>query len=292
MRSKGFWSRERRELAFFGGTFTGLSLPRMKALLAAAAPRIDDGTLHSVRISTRPDALDPERLAILKDYHVKTVELGVQSMDDRVLALSRRGHTAEDTENAVKTLKRHGFSVGIQLMPGLPGDSRDVFRATTEKVLGLRPRMVRIYPALVIKGTKMAQLYEEGAYRPFSLKEALAVCKKSVILFEEKGIPVIRIGLLGASSLTESDQVMAGPWHPAFGFLVRSAIHVETIMPGLPDFGEASGIKLYSPKREIPLVRGYKNRGLRAIERMTGARVTGVLPDDTIPSGRIRWETT
>ena len=288
--AKRFGSYKNREMAFYGGTFTGLSKSRMESLLDAAAPYIRNGTLNSIRISTRPDSLDAERLAILKAYHVTTVELGVQSMDDRVLALSRRGHTAKDSEEAVRILKDNGFSVGIQLMPGLPGDSKESFLKTAERVLALKPQMVRLYPALVIEGTGMARLYAEGAYRPFSLKEALSVCIHSVMLFEQNGIPVIRIGLMGSPSLTETDHIVSGPWHPAFGFLVRAAIHFKSIAPDLPVFGEASQFRIHAPAREIPLVRGYRNHGLRKIEQTTGATVVGVMSDDTVPSGKIKWE--
>jgi len=290
IRAKSFRSRQNRELAFYGGTFTGLEKAHMESLLKAAEPYVRNGTVQSIRISTRPDSLDAERLGILKAYHVATVELGVQSMDDRVLSLSQRGHTADDTVKAVRMLKDHGFRVGIQLMPGLPGDSKENFLATIEKVLALEPHMARLYPALVIKGTGLARMYAKGAYRPFSLHEAVNLCVESVIRLEKKGIPVIRIGLMNSPALTEKDRIVSGPWHPAFGFLVRSAIHIKGIAGGLPAPGEAEQIGVYSPMREIPLVRGYKNQGVQKIEKITGARVMGVFPDETVPGGRVRWE--
>lgn len=290
--AKGFDPSRNTELAFYGGTFTGLKKARMESLLKAAAPYVHSGTVQSIRISTRPDSLDEERLAILKAYGVSTVELGAQSMNDRVLALSQRGHSAEDTITAVRMLKDHGFKVGIQLMPGLPGDSREEFSATTKKVLALKPYMVRLYPALVIKGTGLARLHSKGVYQPFSLEEAVNLCVESVLLFEGNGIPVIRIGLMSSPSLLEKGRIVSGPWHPAFGFLVRSAIHLRGIAPDLPVFGDVEQIRIYTPMREIPLVRGYKNRGIRKIEQITGARVMGVVPDDTVPPGRIRLEKT
>jgi len=288
--AKGFDPSRNTELAFYGGTFTGLKKARMESLLKSAAPYVQSGMVKSIRISTRPDSLDEQRLGILKAYGVTTVELGVQSMNDRVLTLSERGHTAGDTVAAVQMLKDHGFKVGIQLMPGLPGDSREEFFATTRKVLALKPHMARLYPALVLKGTGLARMYGEGSYEPFSLKEAVKVCVESVILFEGNGIPVIRIGLMGSPSLLEKGRIMAGPWHPAFGFLVRSAIHFNGIAPDLPVPGGAQLIRIYAPMREIPLVRGHKNRGVQKIEQKTGARVMAVLPDDTVPLGRIRVE--
>jgi len=262
----------------------------MESLLKAAEPYVRNGMVQSIRISTRPDSLDAERLNILKAYHVATVELGVQSMDDRVLSLSRRGHTAEDTIKAVRMLKDHGFRVGIQLMPGLPGDSKETFLATIEKVLALAPDMARLYPALVIKGTGLARIYAEGSYRPFSLNEAVNLCVESVVRLEKRGIPVIRIGLMNSPSLTEKDRIVSGPWHPAFGFLVRSAIHFKGIAADLSASDGAGQIRVYSPMREIPLVRGYKNQGIQKIEKMTGARVMGVVPDETVPAGRVRLE--
>ena len=288
--AKGFDPSRNAELAFYGGTFTGLKKAHMESLLKAAAPYVQSGMVKSIRISTRPDSLDEQRLRILKTYGVTTVELGVQSMNDHVLALSKRGHTAGDTVTAVRMLKDHGFNVGIQLMPGLPGDSGEEFFATTRKVLALKPHMARLYPALVIKGTGLARMYGEGSYQPFSLKEAVNVCEKSVLLFEGNGIPVIRIGLMSSPSLLEKGRIVAGPWHPAFGFLVRSAIHFKGIAPDLSDPGGAELIRIYAPMREIPLVRGYQNMGIQKIEQKTGARVVGVVPDDTVPPGRIRLE--
>ena len=288
--AKGFDPSRNTELAFYGGTFTGLKKARMESLLKAAAPYVRSGMVQSIRISTRPDSLDDERLTILKAYGVSTVELGAQSMNDRVLALSQRGHSAEDTIRAVRMLKDHGLKVGIQLMPGLPGDSRKEFSATTKKVLALKPHMVRLYPALVIQGTGLARMHSEGAYQPFSLEEAVNLCVENVLLFEGNGIPVIRIGLMSSPSLLEKGRIVSGPWHPAFGFLVRSAIHFRGIAPDLPVPGDAEQIRIYTPMREIPLVRGYKNQGIRKIEQTTGAKVMGVVPDDTVPMGRIRLE--
>ncbi|MBT3258487.1 MAG: radical SAM protein [Deltaproteobacteria bacterium] len=286
----GFDRNRNAELAFYGGTFTGLSKTRMESLLKAAAPYVRSGMVQSIRISTRPDSLDDERLTILKAYGVSTVELGAQSMNDRVLALSQRGHSAEDTIRAVRMLKDHGLKVGIQLMPGLPGDSRKEFSATTKKVLALKPHMVRLYPALVIKGTGLARMHSEGAYQPFSLEEAVNLCVENVLLFEGNGIPVIRIGLMSSPSLLEKGRIVSGPWHPAFGFLVRSAIHLRGITLDLPIPGNVEQIRIFTPMREIPLVRGYKNQGIRKIEQITGARVMGVVPDDTVPMGSIRLE--
>lgn len=278
------------EIAFYGGTFTNLPLELMVEYLEIVARYIDEGLFGSVRVSTRPDALDPQKLETMKRKAVRTVELGAQSMDNQVLHLSRRGHTAEETVRAVGILKRYGFRVGIQLMPGLPGDSHKKFRETVTKVIQLKPDMVRLYPALVIQGTGLARLYNEGKYEPLGLDQAVNLCTEGCIRLETNGIPVIRIGLHASPSLLEKDQIIAGPWHPAFGFLVRSTIHQKAIEPDLPAPGAASQIRILAPEREIPLVRGHRNQGLLRIEKRTGARVAGVKADSTIPRGRVRVE--
>lgn len=288
--SKRFDARRNPEVAFYGGTFTGLPKERMKELLEAVAPYIRDRLISSIRVSTRPDFIDEESLKIMQAFHVSTVELGVQSLDGDVLLMARRGHTARDVIRAVQILKRSGFKVGIQLMPGLPGDSEETFRATIEKVIGLNPDMVRLYPALVIEGTGLARMYAEGSYGPLTIEEGVNLCVDGVTRLETNGIPVIRIGLMSSPSLVEGRRIVSGPWHPSFGFLVRSAIHQKAIEPDLPAPGTAKRIKIFAPEREIPLVRGYKNRGIRIIEEKTGSEVLGIMVDDTLPEGKVRFE--
>ena len=173
-------------------------------------------------------------------------------------------------------------------MPGLPGDSKETFTKTVEEVVKLSPDMVRLYPTIVIKGTELEKWYREGRYHPWSLDEAVEVCRESCVRLEESGIPVIRIGLMSSPSLLSDGQIVAGPWHRAFGFLVRSAIHQEKVEPCLPMQGEVSKMRLRVPPREIPLVRGYKNQGVRLIEDKTGAMVTGVIADETVPPGQVQ----
>jgi histone acetyltransferase (RNA polymerase elongator complex component) len=286
--STGFDPSREPEIAFYGGTFTRLSVRRMKEMLEAAAPFIREGLFKSIRVSTRPDSLQEEQLHLMKEQGVATVELGTQSMDDGVLKLSRRGHTARDTVESVDLLKGHGFKVGIQLMPGLPGDSEDTFMKTVDEVIKLRPDMVRLYPTLVIKGTELAGWYAEDRYHPLSLEAAVRICHQSCVRLEMKDIPVIRIGLMSSPTLLQGDGIVAGPWHNALGFLVRSGIHQEKIAPCLPKRGVASQIRLRVPPKEIPLVRGYKNRGLCLIEEKTGARVVDTIGDERLPSGQVR----
>lgn len=288
IKATGFHASREPEVAFYGGTFTRLPVGRMKKMLEAVAPFVRKGLFKSIRVSTRPDSLQEEQLHLMRELGVATVELGTQSMDDGVLKLSRRGHTARDTVEAVHLLKAHGFKVGIQLMPGLPGDSEETFLETVGEVIKLRPDMVRLYPTLVIKGTELATWYMENRYHPLSLDAAIRICQESCVRLEEKGIPVIRIGIMSSPALLLGDEIMAGPWHSAFGFLVRSGIHQEKIASRLHAQGVAGQIRLRVPSAEIPLVRGYKNRGLRLIEEKTGAKVIGTMGDDGVPSGQVR----
>jgi histone acetyltransferase (RNA polymerase elongator complex component) len=287
LRSPKYARAKRREIAFYGGTFTGLSLARMRALLEAASPYLRKGFFKSIRVSTRPDAVDQERLELLWEYGVRTVELGAQSMDDDVLRLTRRGHSAEDTIRSSQLLRGQGFKLGIQLMPGLPGDTEERFMTTVEKVVGLSPDMVRLYPTVVIRGTVLARWLSEKRYRPLQIEEAVRICEKSCRRLEDTGIPVIRIGLMSSPSLLKEGEVLAGPWHPAFGFLVRSEMYHRQIESFLPKPGDARAFKLRVPPREIALLRGYRNEGLRKIENQIQARITAVLPDEGLSARRI-----
>ena len=262
----------------------------MKRVLGAVSPFVKEGIISSIRVSTRPDALGRKRLALMKAFFVDTVELGVQSMDSEVLTLCKRGHTVQESIDAVRTLKGMGFRVGVQLMPGLPGDSESSFYDTISKIIELRPSMARIYPALVIEGTALADLYRAGKYRPLTLQDAVRICGSACRRLEEEGIPVIRMGLMSSPSLLENGRILDGPWHPAFGFLVRSFLFHELITPHLLKDGATKTMKIFVNPRDEPLLRGHKNQGVQCIEEKTAARVLEVVPDDTLQGGRIRVE--
>jgi histone acetyltransferase (RNA polymerase elongator complex component) len=285
--SPRFALSKEREVAFYGGSFTSLGTNRMTELLEVVKPYLQQGLFSSIRVSTRPDEIDEERLNLMRNFGVSTIELGVQSMDDWVLTLSRRGHSADDTVESVKMIKRYGFKVGVQLMPGLPGDSEEKFFKTVNEVIGLQPDMARLYPAIVIDGTELADWYNHKRYQPLTLEEAVLICSESCIRLESRGIAVIRIGLMSSPSLLKEGQIVAGPWHNAFGFLVRSDMHLKSIKRFLPRHGKVSKIGIRAPRREIPLVRGYKNQGLRLMEKKTGAKIIYVKADDSVADGRI-----
>ena len=288
--SRRFLDQKIKEVAFFGGTFTSLPPSSMVELLGAVGPYLQKGIIQSIRLSTRPDALDQDKLDILEAFGVTTVELGAQSMDESVLQRSHRGHSASDTINAVTVLKKRELCVGIQLMTGLPGDSPELFMDTIDKVIALQPDMARLYPTLVIRATELAQWYRQGKFMPMGLEETVALCKDACLKLENAGIPVIRIGLMSSPSLLTKGEIIAGPWHPSLGSLVRSAMHLERIRPYLPARGEVKSIVLHVPKEEICLLKGHKNSGVRHLEAITGAVIKDIIPDDSVASGEVAFE--
>lgn len=212
--------RKEVQVAFYGGSFTGLPMQRQKELLGAVKTYIDTGQVDSLRVSTRPDYINENSVAILKKYSVSIVELGIQSLDRNVLQASARGHSAEQSKRAIKFLKEEGFNVGAQLMCGLPGDSTKSLMETAHGIAALAPDFVRIYPTLVIKGSGLEKLYLKDAYKPLSLPKAIALTCKVKNIFDQHHILVVRMGLQPSRDLEE--KVLAGPYHPAFGELVIS----------------------------------------------------------------------
>ncbi len=220
-------------VAFYGGSFTALPFEMQKTYLTAVQPFIQTGKIAGIRLSTRPDCITNEILSLLKEHHVTTIELGVQSMDDAVLTRSGRGHTATDSVNAISLIKSHEFLIGLQLMPGLPGDSADSFVKTIDTAIELKPDFVRIYPALVIKDTPLEDLYASGRYEPLSLDDAVTMCRYALERFEREGINVIRIGLQPTEELEKPGTIIAGPYHPAFRQLVESSILLDKMRSAL-----------------------------------------------------------
>jgi len=217
------------EVAFYGGSFTAIPLDYQRSLLEAAFAYYEKGRLESIRVSTRPDCIDREIGENLKKYGVGTVELGVQSMDDNVLALCNRGHTSGDVVEAVRLLKEYGFAVGVQMMVGLPGDSEEKALRTARELVRLKPDIARIYPALVIRNTYMEELYLKGEFTPLTVEEAAEISKKLFIIFEGSGVNVIRIGLQPTENIMAGRDVTAGPFHPSMRQLVEALIYRDML---------------------------------------------------------------
>ena len=210
--------KQRVQVAFYGGSFTGLPQQIQRELLESVRSYIEDGEVDCIRISTRPDYVDDRIADLLKEYSVAIVELGIQSLNQDVLEASIRGHSVQQSEDALKLLKGRGFTVGAQLMCGLPGDNSSRVMATARRIAELEPDFVRIYPALVIKGSGLEKIYREGKYQPLSLARAVALSCKMKAIFDDHNIKVVRMGLQPSDEL--ADKVLAGPYHPAFGELV------------------------------------------------------------------------
>lgn len=290
MQSDKYRNSDIREIAFFGGTFTNLSEQRMIYYLDSVVPYLRDGLFHWIRVSTRPDTITPNRLEIMKKYGVRVVEIGAQSMDDNVLRLSRRGHTLRHITHAVEMLKEYGFYAGIQLMPGLPGDSREIFLDGIKRVIQLKPYCVRLYPAVILKGTVLDRWFREGKYTPLTVAEAVDMCSSACIMLESCGIQVIRIGLFNSPSLVKEAEVVGGPWHQAFGHLVRARIYHSRIHPFLSKIKKGSRIIIRVKREDEPLLRGYRNQGIRELEEKMGLRIASIIPDEELDYGEIRVE--
>ncbi|MDD2897158.1 MAG: radical SAM protein [Desulfuromonadaceae bacterium] len=216
------------EVAFFGGTFTALPEEIQSRLLAPLQHFIQDGSLGSVRISTRPDYIDDERVMWLAERGVRTIELGVQSFDDAVLTASGRGHSAADSLGAIRSIKKCGLDVGVQLMPGLPGDSPALSLCSLEQAIFSGADFLRIYPTVVLRGTELARQFVAGEFTPLSFDRGITLCKLLLQRAMQAGIPVIRIGLQADAGL-DSESILAGCWHPALGQLVRSLLYADLV---------------------------------------------------------------
>lgn len=214
------------EIAFFGGSFTAIDRAYMRSLLAACAPYLNH--FEGIRISTRPDAIDRGVLEELKQYGVTSVELGAQSMDDAVLSANERGHTAQDVVSASALIRRFGFSLGLQMMTGLYGSDFEKDYATAERFVSLMPDTVRVYPTVIMKDTRLAALYENGTYKPYSLEQSVALCARLIALFEHSGIRLIRLGLHYSDSLVRNS--LGDNYHPAIKELCESKLFYDSFL--------------------------------------------------------------
>ena len=222
------------EIAFFGGSFTGIEMDKQEALLKVANEFIKEKKVDAIRVSTRPDYIDKERLKLLKKYGVKTIELGVQSTNDYILNRCKRNHTFDDVKRASKLIRWNGFTLGHQMMVGLPESTKLDEINTAKALIKLKPKIVRIYPVLVIKDTPLEEEYKNKEYVPLTVEQAVETCKEIVDLFNKEKIEVIRIGLQNTEEITDpsdkNSQVVAGPYHPAFRQLVESAMWYDAIV--------------------------------------------------------------
>ena len=273
----------KRQLAFYGGSFTAIPALQQEELLAAAQEALQRGEIDALRLSTRPDAIDSETLERLRRYGVETVELGAQSMDDEVLRLSGRGHTAADVERAAALVKGAGFRLILQMMTGLPGDSPEKSLETARRLIALRPDGVRIYPTVIVRDTALCDLWQAGLYREHTVEDAVELCARLVPLFEAAGVPIIRLGLNPTEELSGGAAV-AGAYHPALGELVKSRVlyyrALELMAKAKVSGGVTLGVQASLLSQMIGQHRENVKR-LKAALELDGLRIKALPPWET-----------
>ncbi len=275
------------QVAFFGGSFTCLEEKLQHELLAAVDPFIRKGRVDSIRLSTRPDCLSDAICEFLVSAGVETVEIGAQSLNEQVLARAQRGHTAGDIERAVQLLAANGLQTGVQLMAGLPGETTRSFMDGIKRVVELSPDLVRIYPTLVLKDTELANLYQQSSWRPLSLERAVSLCTWAYDLLAANSIKVIRMGLQPGAELEK--QLIAGPYHPAFGELVISRSWYLKIRRLLLHAGVGRVLTLTVSTKDVSALIGDKRKNIQRLENLAyGARLQ-VATDAALSRGQFHY---
>lgn len=253
------------EIAFFGGSFTGLPIEEQEKYLKLAVPFVENGDTNGIRISTRPDYINDKTLDVLKKYHVKTIEIGAQSMDEEILRYSGRGHTSDDVRNAAKRIKAAGFTLGIQMMIGLPGDTAKKSLKTALEIVSLGADGTRIYPVLVIEDTELAEMYKARQYEPLKLEEAVEHTVPIYQLFEENDVLIYKCGL-HPSEFLYNGKLLAGPWHPAFRQLVQASIFIKKANIFLQKDERIIGFKVHPS--DINAALGFEKGNLKKLQAM------------------------
>lgn len=274
------------EIAFYGGSFTAIDPSIQESFLSVASQYLSDARISQIRISTRPDCIDGENLRMQWHYGVRTIELGVQSLDDEVLRASCRGHDAACVPEAAALIKSMGFTLGIQTMTGLPGDTNETCLKTAVNVIRIAPSIVRIYPVLVIRGTELESQYISGSYKPQSLEEAVALCARLLELYEDNKIKVIRIGLQPTDTIREGSgsDVVAGPMHPAFRQLVESRLMRARLEAAIEKQGLAGtwNLTIHTGISNISNVIGQNRSNIQYLKQRYSIGRIKVLPQDTL----------
>ena len=284
------------EIAFFGGSFTAIDEKIQEELLETAYEYIEKGKVESIRISTRPDAINKQILKRLKKYKVKTIELGVQSANDYILHRANRGHNFEDVKKASKLIRRYRFNLGHQMMVGLPESTKIDELNTAKELIKLKPKMVRIYPVLVVKNTRLEEEYKKGVYEPLSLVQAVEICKELVRMFADKKIDVIRVGLQNTDEITEpseeKSQVVAGPYHPAFRQLVESALWYDSIVGKIKKLNvKVKEVEVTVNPFDSNSVIGHKKENVKKLKELYDVDLV-LKQDENIKQGKSKIEIT
>ena len=280
-----------KEVAFFGGSFTGIDVETQNKLLGAAYDYIKEKKIDGIRISTRPDYIDKPTLKRLKKYKVKTIELGVQSSNDYVLKKAKRGHTFEDVKKASKLIRRYRFNLGHQMMVGMQESSAIDDLKTAKDLAKLKPKIIRIYPVLVIKGTELEKEMNEGRYEPLEVHQAVERCKEICYFFNSKKINVIRVGLQTTDVICNPEksgsEVVAGPYHETFRQLVESAMYYDTIVEKIKSFDtNVKEVEIRVNPQNVSNVIGYKRENIIKLKEMYDVDVS-VVQDIKFPPSKI-----
>ncbi|RKD27813.1 hypothetical protein SAMN02745883_00184 [Caminicella sporogenes DSM 14501] len=271
------------EVAFFGGSFTGINIEKQRELLSAADKWYKRGVIKDIRLSTRPDYIDEKILENLKKFNVSIIELGVQSLDNDVLKQSFRGHSAEDVIAASKLIKKFDFKLGLQMMIGLPGDNIQKSVKTANRIVSCNPNFVRIYPTLVIKGTNLEKMYLKGIYNPLTLNEAVEICKELYKIFSKNNIKVIRMGLQPTDNIMEGKDVVAGPFHPSFRQLVISSLIRDKIVDVLSKYEKKVRELIFIVNsKNISFVVGNKKENINYIKEKFNIGSIKIKEDNSI----------
>ena len=282
------------EIAFFGGSFTGIEIEKQEALLKAAFEFVKAKKVNSIRVSTRPDYIDKEKLKLLKKYGVKTIELGVQSTNDYILRRCKRNHTFADVKKASRLIRWKGFTLGHQMMVGLPESTKLDELNTAKDLAKLKPKIVRIYPVLVIKGTELEKEYKEGKYEPLTVEQAVERCKELCYFFGKKKINVIRIGLQSTATIcnpsNQGSEVVAGPYHEAFGQLVEDSIWYDSILEKIKKFNvKVKEIEIKVNPENINNIVGHKKENIKKLKDLYDVD-TKIIQSKEIKPGKFEIE--
>lgn len=272
------------EIAFFGGSFTGIPREEMDRYLEIAYRYVKKGAVSGIRLSTRPDYINEEILAHLAEFGVRAIELGVQSMDAEVLAASNRGHTPESVRLAARLIKDCGFELGLQMMTGLPKDTPEKSMKTADEIIALSPDCVRIYPTLVIADTRLEDMFNRGEYLPQTLDAAVELAANLIKKFSAHKINVIRVALATTDEISPGGKLVAGPFHSAFRELAESRIYYEDIRRAIS--GMSRAVVAVNP-REISKAIGNKRENIIKFKNECAAEVE-IKPDARIRRGNFK----
>ena len=261
------------EIAFFGGSFTGIDIELQERLLKVAYKYVQKKKVDGIRVSTRPDYINKDELKLLKKYGVKTIELGVQSTNDYILQKAKRGHTFEDVKRASKLIRRYGFTLGHQMMIGLPESTWLDELNTAKDLAKLRPKIVRLYPVLIIKHTELEKEFAKGEYVPITLEQAVERCKELYYFFDKKKINVIRMGLQNTDIISNPEninsEVVAGPYHEAFGQLVEDSIWYDKILSAIKKVNtKVAEVEIEVNPNDVNNIIGHKKENIQKFKEL------------------------